>query len=100
MLALAVPEEEIIAAIETLGWRKTSDTGVNSTNCQLNDLGIAVHFKKLRYNPYVMEIAEQVRGGQPQLPCAVILLLHGIILIAPGAELARHAHAQGVGGAV
>ena len=37
------------------------------------------------------------RGGQPQLPCAVILLLHGIILIAPGAELARHAHAQGVG---
>jgi hypothetical protein len=63
MLALAVPEEEIITAIETLGWRKTSDTGVNSTNCQLNDLGIAVHFKKHRYNPYVMEIAEQVRGG-------------------------------------
>ena len=49
--------------ISTLGWRKTADTGSNSTNCLLNDLGIAVHYKQHQYNPYVNEIAEQVRTG-------------------------------------
>ncbi len=63
MLALGVSEEKIIASIEPLGWKKTVDTGKNSTNCLLNDLGIAVHFKKHQYNPYVQEIAEQVRNG-------------------------------------
>jgi len=63
MLAFGVSEERIIEEISTLGWRKTADTGSNSTNCLLNDLGIAVHYKQHRYNPYVNEIAEQVRTG-------------------------------------
>ena len=63
MLAFGVSEERIIEEISTLGWRKTVDTGSNSTNCLLNDLGIAVHYKQHQYNPYVNEIAEQVRTG-------------------------------------
>ncbi|MEB2285442.1 MAG: hypothetical protein B6D46_01245 [Polyangiaceae bacterium UTPRO1] len=63
MLAFGVTEDRIIEEIATLGWRKTSDTGSNSTNCLLNDLGIAVHYKQHGYNPYVNEIAEQVRTG-------------------------------------
>ena len=63
MLAFGVSEDQIIEEISTLGWRKTNDTGSNSTNCLLNDLGIAVHYKQHQYNPYVNEIAEQVRTG-------------------------------------
>ena len=63
MLAFGVSEDQIIEEIATLGWRKTADTGSNSTNCLLNDLGIAVHYKQHQYNPYVNEIAEQVRTG-------------------------------------
>ena len=63
MLAFGVSEDQIIEEISTLGWRKTADTGSNSTNCLLNDLGIAVHYKQHQYNPYVNEIAEQVRTG-------------------------------------
>ena len=63
MLAFGVSEEQIIEEISKLGWRKTVDTGSNSTNCLLNDLGIAVHYKQHQYNPYVNEIAEQVRTG-------------------------------------
>jgi len=63
MLAFGVSEEQIMQAIAKLGWKKTTDTGSNSTNCLLNDLGIAVHYKQHQYNPYVNEIAEQVRTG-------------------------------------
>src|SRR5262249_9100880 len=63
MLAFGVSEDQIIAEISKLGWKKTADTGSNSTNCLLNDLGIAVHYKQHQYNPYVNEIAEQVRTG-------------------------------------
>ena len=63
MLAFGISEEQIIEEISKLGWRKTVDTGSNSTNCLLNDLGIAVHYKQHQYNPYVNEIAEQVRSG-------------------------------------
>jgi hypothetical protein len=63
MLALAVSEEQIVAAIEPLGWQRARDTGRNSSNCRLNDLGILVHHREHGFNPYVAEIAEQVRMG-------------------------------------
>lgn len=63
MLTVAVTEEQILEEISELGWSKTQDTGQNSSNCRLNDLGIAVHFKQHGFNPYVFEISEQVRNG-------------------------------------
>ncbi len=63
MLTVAVTEEEIIEAIGTLGWKQTKDTGKNSSNCQLNDLGIAIHYRKHQFHPYALEISEQVRHG-------------------------------------
>lgn len=63
MLSIAIGEDEIIAAIRRLGWVKTQDTGLNSSNCRLNDLGIAVHYQKHGFHPYVFEVSEQVRSG-------------------------------------
>lgn len=63
MLALNVSEEEIIAQLEPIGWKPTKDTGSNSSNCRLNDLGIAMHYDSHGFNPYVFEISEQVRHG-------------------------------------
>jgi tRNA(Ile)-lysidine synthase TilS/MesJ len=63
MLTVQLNEREIIASIRELGWVQTSDTGRNSSNCQLNDLGIAVHYRKHGFHPYVWELSEQVRSG-------------------------------------
>ena len=57
MLTVQKSEEEIIADISELGWIKTLDTGKNSSNCRLNDLGIAVHHKQYGFNTYVLEIS-------------------------------------------
>lgn len=63
MLTLSVSEEEILDSIKELGWVRPRDTGEQSSNCQLNDLGIFVHHQKHGFNPYTAEIAEQVRFG-------------------------------------
>lgn len=63
MLALMVPEEDIIAEVSKLGWVRTTDTGLNSSNCLLNDLGIFVHHRQHGFHPYAFEISEQVRAG-------------------------------------
>jgi 7-cyano-7-deazaguanine synthase in queuosine biosynthesis len=63
MLTVEVTEEQIIDDIRALGWKRTVDTGKNSSNCRLNDLGIAVHHRQYGFNPYVFEISEQVRNG-------------------------------------
>lgn len=63
MLTISLKEEEIIDSIKELGWEMSNDTGKNSSNCKLNDLGIAVHFKKHSFHPYELEVAEQVRNG-------------------------------------
>ena len=63
MLTVAVSEEEIVDTIARLGWVRPTDTGQNSSNCRLNDLGIAVHHRRHGFNPYVAELAEQVRYG-------------------------------------
>lgn len=63
MLTEAVRKEEILATIQELGWRPTVDTGRHSSNCRLNDLGIALHYRQHGFHPYVLEVAEQVRYG-------------------------------------
>jgi tRNA(Ile)-lysidine synthase TilS/MesJ len=63
MLGVHLSEEQIIAQIASLGWVMTQNTGKNSSNCLLNDLGIAVHYKQYGFNPYQLEISEQVRHG-------------------------------------
>lgn len=63
MLGLVVTEEEIIRAISALGWTRPKDTGVTSTNCRLNDLGVFIHTRRHGFHPYALEIAEQLRAG-------------------------------------
>lgn len=63
MLALNISEESIIEQLAPLGWKPTLDTGTNSSNCRLNDFGIAMHYDAHGFNPYVFEISEQVRHG-------------------------------------
>lgn len=63
MLGLSIREDEIVAALEPLGWRRPPDAGVTSTNCRMNDLGVHIHERRHRFHPYALEIAEQVRHG-------------------------------------
>lgn len=63
MLATDLTEAQIIEAISELGWVRTRDTGLNSSNCRLNDLGIVLHYRKHGFHPYVLELSEQVRSG-------------------------------------
>jgi hypothetical protein len=63
MIFLSKSEDEIVEAISELGWKKPTDTGQNSSNCKLNDLGIRVHYEKHGFHPYLLEIADQVRSG-------------------------------------
>lgn len=63
MLGLTIAEAEILAALEPMGWVRPKDTGITSTNCRLNDLGVFIHSKRHGFHPYAMEIAEQLRAG-------------------------------------
>ena len=63
MLGIGQTEEAIIENISAIGWRRVANVGRNSSNCQLNDLGIAVHHKQYGFHPYVLEVSEQVRAG-------------------------------------
>ncbi len=56
-------EKKIYQEISQWGWEAPRDTDANSTNCQLNSLGIAVHKRQYGYNPYVFELAKLVREG-------------------------------------
>ena len=63
MLTMSISEEEIIDQITQLGWVPVQDTGKHSSNCKLNDLGIAIHHHQYQFHPYEYELAEQVRYG-------------------------------------
>ena len=56
-------EADILAHIQTLGWKKPEDTDANSTNCLLNSFANAVHKNQFGYNPYAFELAKLVREG-------------------------------------
>jgi hypothetical protein len=60
---LEYDEEDILEKIRSYGWEKPDDTDPNSTNCQLNGLGIAVHLERFGYHPYAFELAGLVRAG-------------------------------------
>lgn len=55
--------KKLKAVLNELDWHAPEDTDPNSTNCLLNSLGNLVHEKKHGYNPYISEIASQVRSG-------------------------------------
>jgi tRNA(Ile)-lysidine synthase TilS/MesJ len=63
MLGVDIEEEAIVASLAPLGWVAPKDTGVTSTNCRLNDLGVYLHSRRHGFHPYAMEIAEQLRHG-------------------------------------
>ena len=60
---LEYDEEEILEKIKAYGWEKPDDTDPNSTNCQLNSLGIDVHRERFGFHPYAFELAGLVRAG-------------------------------------
>jgi predicted PP-loop superfamily ATPase len=49
--------------IQELGWECPDDTDPNSTNCLLNAFANEVHKRHMGYHPYVLELANLVRGG-------------------------------------
>ena len=61
MLGLNYSEGEIIEMISHLGWKKPTNTGLSSSNCQLNDYAISAHYEKHKYHSYEAEICLQVR---------------------------------------
>jgi tRNA(Ile)-lysidine synthase TilS/MesJ len=63
MLGMSIGEEQIIDALQPLGWKRPIDTGLTSTNCRLNDLGVYIHNRRHGFHPYVLETADQVRHG-------------------------------------
>jgi hypothetical protein len=63
MLTLCVSEEQLMGELKALGWQAPKNTGKNSSNCLLNDLGIAIHQQQYGFHPYVFEISEQIRQG-------------------------------------
>lgn len=63
MLGFAVPEDELLHDLATLGWKRPRDTGLTSTNCRLNDLGVYLHHRRHGFHAYALEIADQLRHG-------------------------------------
>lgn len=56
-------EEKIKAELEGIGWKVPTNTDTNSTNCLLNAFANQVHIERLKFHPYVWEIANMVRQG-------------------------------------
>ncbi len=63
LVAIDYDEDKVIAEISEQGWKKPMDTGLNSTNCRLNDLGIYSHYKRHGFHPYEADLAQLVRDG-------------------------------------
>lgn len=56
-------EEDILNTIKEIGWKRPTDTDMNSTNCLLNSYANFIHIRDYGYNPYSLEIAGLVREG-------------------------------------
>jgi hypothetical protein len=56
-------EEKIKRELESIGWKAPTNTDTNSTNCLLNAYANQVHIERLKFHPYVWEIANMVRQG-------------------------------------
>jgi tRNA(Ile)-lysidine synthase TilS/MesJ len=64
LVAFDYDEDAIIVEISKLGWSRPNDTGLNSTNCMLNDVGIAIHQRRHGFHPYEADLAQLVREGR------------------------------------
>jgi tRNA(Ile)-lysidine synthase TilS/MesJ len=64
LVAFDYDEAQIVREITALGWKRPKDTGLNSTNCMLNDVGIAIHQRRHGFHPYEPELAQLVREGR------------------------------------
>ncbi len=71
LLSESYNEIKIFNTISKLGWKKSKDTGIHSSNCKINDLGIQIHLQKYGFHPYSAEIASQIRTGQIQRSLAI-----------------------------
>jgi tRNA(Ile)-lysidine synthase TilS/MesJ len=56
-------EEKIKVELQSIGWKAPTNTDTNSTNCLLNAFANQVHLERLKFHPYVWEIANMVRQG-------------------------------------
>ena len=57
-------ENIIYQTIAKLGWERPDDVDPNSSNCQLNSLGIIKHKENLNFHPYDYEMSMLVRLGK------------------------------------
>jgi len=57
-------ESIIYQTIAGLGWERPDDVDPNSSNCQLNSLGIIKHKKDLNFHPYDYEMSMLIRLGK------------------------------------
>lgn len=74
LLAFTYSESEIVEKIRKYGWSRPNDTGTTSSNCRLNDVGVAFHLQKHGFHPYEAEFAELVRHGYMSRDEALIKL--------------------------
>ncbi|HEX7479261.1 MAG TPA: hypothetical protein VF331_15755 [Polyangiales bacterium] len=58
-----VTEDQIVAEVEKLGWRRPADVDGCSSNCQLNTFNNFVHQRKYGYSPYELELSHLIRKG-------------------------------------
>ena len=56
-------EEEIVAKVEAIGWRKPTGVDGCSSNCELNTFNNYVHERRLGFSPYEWELSLLVRKG-------------------------------------
>jgi tRNA(Ile)-lysidine synthase TilS/MesJ len=64
LVAIDYDEDRVMEALRPLGWQRPNDTGLNSTNCMLNDVGIAIHQRRHGFHPYEADLAQLVREGR------------------------------------
>ena len=58
-----VTEEEIVRAVQALGWQRPKDVDGCSSNCQLNTFNNYVHERRFGYSPYELELSHLIRQG-------------------------------------
>jgi len=58
-----VTEDEIVSAVEPLGWQRPEDVDGCSSNCQLNTFNNYVHERRFGYSPYELELSHLIRKG-------------------------------------
>jgi hypothetical protein len=56
-------EDEIVAEVEKLGWRKPEGVDGCSSNCELNTFNNYVHERRFGFSPYELELSVLVRRG-------------------------------------